>query len=414
MGDPVETQKDIKKEVIPGGPEKDPDQNLVVKGRFSRYNSPFLQLMIPVLTTRYMWLAIEDINPLNFLKKPNPALKPDFEAFVKPNMGGYIRRNFAALGMGATTLGLIAYYSKRTAEDVKTLYAEAVAYELDKKPQDVDWNDIFVKSKNAALEVTRDAYVKRTISRFIAGSAFLVPWHKMRDWKNDKPKYDANANAGVGAIGAYLSLDGFRRKPSFFDTEQNMVAETINHTGENTHETISTKNIQTLLMLQRRHLDKEYKWPQFSSEDGMNQSVLSTRIADLLNQTYNNASKTEEANFTIGKFNFLVGFRLLDKFPDALAYVELANKSTDMKDVKQVSALIKGGETPQAAFAQFGVDMNALVLKHTDRHTGEGVSCAPQKKFTDLVTSNKEKMPQVARSAKDFASMVDFSGTPGV
>ncbi len=35
--------------------------------------------------------------------------------------------------MGLTVEGFITYYSKRTYDDMKTLYAEAVGYELNKK-----------------------------------------------------------------------------------------------------------------------------------------------------------------------------------------------------------------------------------------------------------------------------------------
>ncbi|MBY0408330.1 MAG: hypothetical protein K2Q01_11625, partial [Rickettsiales bacterium] len=194
-----------------------PQSDLAVKGRFARYNSPFLQLMIPLLTTRYLWLAVEDINPLNFLSKPDPSKAPGFQPWERPTTMGYIKRNFAALGMGATILGLVGFYSKRTGDDIKTLYSEAVGYELGKKTEDVTWQDVFVKSENAALQVTRDAFFKRTATRMLAGAAFLAPWHMLRDWKNHKPKYDANANAGVGAMGLYLSLfEGFMRKQSFF------------------------------------------------------------------------------------------------------------------------------------------------------------------------------------------------------
>ncbi|NBO17724.1 MAG: hypothetical protein EBV03_00565 [Proteobacteria bacterium] len=408
----MEPKKDNTQEMDKAPAKNEQELDMTMKGRFNRYNSPFLNLMLPVLTTRYVWLALEDINPLNFLN-PDPAT-PGFTPCKKPGFAGYLRRNFAALGMGATTLSIISYYSKRTYDDMHALYAEAVGYELDKKPQDVTWNDMFVKSQNSALAVTRDAFLKRTGVRLAVGASFLVPWHAFRDWKNGPPKYDANANAGVGAIGTYLSTDGFMRKPSFFDMEQNMVAKAINHADDGTHENIGTKNIQLLLMLQRRHLNKDYKWPAFSTKEGKQQATLATRIADLLNQTYDNSDKTESANLTIGKFNFLVGFGMLDSFPEALAFVELANKSKDMQEVKEANALIKSGQDARTVFAQFGVDMDALVHKHTSMHvdTAHHVMehAATEKKFADSVTSVKEKLPQTSRSHQDFASIVDPLG----
>lgn len=418
--EPTKDKTQDKKDLAPAKTEQELD--LTMKGRFNRYNSPFLQLMLPVLTTRYVWLALEDINPMNFLKKPDPSKRPGFVPWQKPGFGGYLRRNFAALGMGASTLGVIAYYSKRTYEDMHSLYAEAVGYELDKKPQDVTWNDMFVKSQNSAVGVTRDAYLKRTAVRVAAGAAFLVPWHAFRDWKNDKPKYDANANAGVGAIGTYLSTDGFTRKPSFFDMEQTMVAKAINHADDGTHENIGTKNIQLLLMLQRKHMNKDYKWPPFTSKEGKEQAVLATRIADLMNQTYDNSDRTENANLTIGKFNFLIGLGMLDSYPEALAFVELASQSKDMKDVKEAAAMLKAGHKAQETFQMFGVDMDALVKQHTAVHVDEARheaehaaglvdECGHNKTFAARIQSAKGKLPQAARSAQDFAApTIDSAG----
>lgn len=387
--------------------DRGPGDDLVVKGRFNRYNSPFLQVMMPLLTTRYLWLAIEDINPLNFLKKPNPALQAGFEPWKKPGFLGYLSRNFAALGMGATTLGVMAYYSRRTYEDMHTLYSEAVGYELNKKPQDVDINDLF-QSKNAALEVTRNAFVKRTLTRLATGGAFFLPWHSLRDWKNAKPKYDANANAGVGAIGLYLSLDGFIRKPTFFEAEQNMVAESINNNNEGTHEVMQAKNIQSLLMLQRRHLNPNYKWPKSQTEEGQNEAQLAERITELMNQTYKNKPNVENANLTLGKFNYLVGFGLLESFPTSLAFVELANKSKDMQEVKDVAAAIKGGQPPAVAFQKYGIDVSQVSAKRATLPQVENTVTL----FTDKIHSVKERSPQLARSHQDFAAQVPDPNSP--
>ncbi len=380
--------------------------DLDLKGRFARYNSPFLQLMIPVLTTRYVWLAIEDINPLNFLKKPDPALKPDFKPWTKPaTVGGYISRNFAALGMGATILSLIGYYSKRTGDDIKTLYSEAVGYELDKKKEDVTWRDVFIKSKNSTLGVTRDAFFKRTAIRVAAGSAFLMPWHEARDFKHEKPKYDANANAGVGAVGIYLSLfEGFLRKQSFFDAEQSMVGAGINHSDTNTHEIIDAKSVQSLMLLQRKQKDPKYEWPQMNSPEGLHEADLALRISSLLNQTYNNIKRVCDANFTIGKFNFLGGFGMLDHFPESAAFVELANKSKDMKDVKAAAQEIRAGQDSAAVFKKYGVDM-AQVVKKIETLTDPEPSVAAAK-FTDMVPKPVNRLAQGPKSHQEFAEQV--------
>jgi hypothetical protein len=218
-------------------------------------------------------------------------------------------------------------------------------------------------------------------------------------------------SAGVGILSSFLFLDSTIRKPSFFDHEQSLISKSINHEDVISSETISTQNIQTLMMVQHKHLDKNYKWPPFNSPEGKQKAVVATRIADLMNQTYNNSDRVEEANFTIGKFNFLMGFHMLDSFPESLAYVELANKSTDMKDVKKVAALVKAGHDAQSAFLEAGVDMNALVKIHTDMHSTPD---AHQKKFTEMVPAPKEKVAIAQRTLKDFAAITENTTSPNL
>lgn len=402
---------------------EDQTNDLDLKGRFARYNSPFLQLMIPVLTTRYLWLAAEDINPKNFLLKPDPASKPGYTPWQKPGKLEYLSRNFAALGMGATILSLIAYYSKSTADDIKTLYSEAVGYELGKKKEDVSWHDVFIKSNNEALKVTRNAFFRRTGLRALAGSAFLMPWHALRDWKNGPPKYDANANAGVGAVGLYLSLfEGFVRKQSFFDAEQNLVGVSINHSDTNTHEIIHSRSIQSLMLLQRKHMDKNYQWPRLNSDEGIQQAALANRIADLMNQTYHNTCRKEEGNFTIGKFNFLLGFGLLDSYPEAVGYVELANKSGTMNEVKEAAAAIHRGEKAQEVFQRYGVDLARAAQANTEIPDPQPLPHEHCAKFTDRVPApqivepfaarvqkSPVQLPQAPRSPQEFAELLTTS-----
>ncbi len=321
------------------------------------YNSIFTQLLAPLVATRYIWLAIEEINPLNFLGKT----KPPGEGVVKPwkevGVGRYLSRNFAALGMGATFFSIVGFYSRNTLRDIRSIYAEAVGYELNKKPDDVTLGDIFFKSQNEALATTRHAYSWRTLARIATASAFFMPWHRLRDFKSTAPKYEANANVGVGAIGAYLYGEGFLRKPSFFDIEQKTLSNIIAHKDIDPYSVLQPSDIESLLVLARKHRDANYQSPPAASPEGQQDIKLASRIAELMNQTYGNIPAASKAHFTIGKFNFLVGFGLLDHFPASLGFVELANRSTDMHEVKDAMRAIKQGQDPRAVLAHYGVDM---------------------------------------------------------
>jgi hypothetical protein len=371
-----------------------------IKGRFDRYNSPFLQLILSVLTTRYLWLALEDINPLNFLNKPEPSLRPGYTPWTNPTPLGYLSRNFTALAMGATTLGVVAYYSKNTYDDIRTLYSEAVGYELGKKPEDVNWADIFLRSQNKALDVTRNAFLKRTLMRTASAASFLLPWHMFRDHKDAQPKFDANMNAGIGVMGLQLLGEGFLRGPSLFDMEQQMVSMAINHENVNSHQIVEPKHIQSLLMMQRKHLDKKYDWPSFSSPEGQRELVVATRLADLLNQHYGNTEKQGHVDFNMGKLNYMIGFGMLDS-PHSLAFVELANRSKDMKDVMAAANAIRDGQDAKAVFKAHGIDIDA-VGKPADSRLAKDEPAA--KSFSNAVKPEKEKLPQTARSHQEFAA----------
>lgn len=312
--------------------------NLSIRGRFKSYNSPFLEVMVSALTMRYLWVALEAITPEKYRKN-----------------------NSAAIGIGSMLLGILAYYTKSTYADIKTVFAEAVAYERGKETTDVTLTDIFVRSENTALKVTRNAFFKRTMARVVAACTFYLPWHALRS-NHSTPNYDVNVSVGTGIIGAYLFMDGFLRTPSFFDVEQNLVDTTMNRSDGKVTDPVTPRHIQELLLLQRRQRDPRYRWPYAISPEGRNEVRLATRIANLLNQTYGNTSIDEAAQFTIGKLNYLMGFGLLDSFPASLGFVELANQHKDMHDVKVAAAAIAKGEPVSAVFARYGIDTRVLQM----------------------------------------------------
>jgi hypothetical protein len=230
----------------------------------------------------------------------------------------------------------------------------------------------------------------------------------LRDWPNHKPKYDANANAGVGAVGAYLSVyEGFLRKPSFFDAEQALVSTAINAHDRTAKDIIAPEQIEMLLFLQRRQREPNYQFPARATEAGINQSRLANRIADLMNETYQNAPATQQAQLTVGKFNFLAGFGYLDHYPTSLAFVEMANKSKDMQDVKEAKARIKDGEDPHAVFKRFGIDIDTAMAKVQHAPAVDGT----QKLYADRVPRRNELVSREPKGPKDFADQTSASNT---
>lgn len=360
-----------------------PPKKPAMQAAFNRYDSPFLQLLAPMVATRYFWLAIRDLNPLNFLNLKDPSTEP---GFVR-RKDQYFSGNIAALGMGTTLFGIVGMYSLGTLKDIKSLYAEAVGYELGKKPEEVTTRDIFFGSKNKAIQTTCQAYRNRTAARLFTALTFFIPWHMMRGHPNSNPKYDVNINAGVGAVGIQLFWEGFFRRPSFFDAQQKLVSSRISNLNPLMHGVIEAGDIETLIWLQRKHLNKSYLWPDATSLDGQQDRQVSARIADLMNQTYHDVPMREPANLTLGKLNYLIGFGLLEKHPESLAFVELANRSADMSEVKQAMAAIQSGRNPQEVFGRFsigeGLPSQASAQPAMPKESGVAPAEQTVKRFTD-------------------------------
>lgn len=192
-----------------------------------------------------------------------------------------------------------------------------------------------------------------------------------------------NINAGVGAVGLQLFWEGFSRKPSFFDAQQKLVTTRISNLSPLMHGVIDPGDIETLIWLQRKHLDKNYLWPDATSVEGQHDRQLAARIADLMNQTYHDTPNHENAKLTIGKFNFLAGFGLLDKHPESLAFVELANRSADMSEVKQAMAAIQSGRDPQEVFARFGIGERPEPKRAPQQESGVAPAEQTVKRFAD-------------------------------
>lgn len=331
-----------------------------LKADHSWYESIFTQLVAPLVATRYLLTSIKQLNPFNFLKEPVESISKHLLESEK--IQSYFARNFEALGTGTLVASIVGMYTKNTLHDIKSVYAEAVGYEFNKKPEDITIGDLS-RSKNKAVDITRTDFGMRTVARAGMVGSFFMPWHKLRGVKENLPKYVANNNVGIGATGADIYGEGYLRRQSFFDLEQKIVSNKIKHQDSNPYDSITSDEILSLLLLQRRHLDKNYKSPSGVSEEGQSDIKLAKRIAELMNQTYNNTPHKEQAHFTVGKLNFLIGFDMLDSYPESLAFVELANKSKDMSEVKQAATAIRSGQNSEAVFARYGIDMASLEQK---------------------------------------------------
>lgn len=381
-----------------------------MKTRLGKTPSAFASILSSAVALRYFFLAVSRINPFNvlgFFKENRPGWRESrennwekIENYSDKPVAEKAANNAASIGMGSLFTTIIGWYSLNTYKDIKSLYKEAVAYELGKKPEDVGFIDIFWRSKNDAIKTTCKAFLSRTAVRALVAATFFMPWHKLRGDQTEKPDFNANTDVGVGTIGFYMMWESMIRQGSFFDAQQKLAATAIDHASNSKYETISPSDVQTMLTLQRKHVDKKYQWPDGASPAGQNEMSLAYRISELLNLTYNNVPVGfERAHFTLGKFNYLIGFGLLDKFPASLAFVELAAKSPDMEAVKAAAAEIKSGKNPAEVFIKHGIDIN-LLPKSPDQLIS-GASKTPQVKAFDSNLLNNNDNPQPQQTTQD-------------
>lgn len=396
MAENIDKNTDDKKQNLPSSSS---GAGVPIVGRFARYNSAFWAIILPFLSVRYVFKGLHLLNP----SPPPPR---------RPTIGTWAITNLYTLLYGSALFGVIGYYTNRTYADIKHLYSEALGYEFGKKPQDIGVMDL-VRSKNEIVKKTMRDFSHRTFYRSLAALTFFIPWGSFTKKMNGQARWtqtdqldNIGADFGTGIMGAYLFGDGFLRKQTLFEKEQVTMDEKINHVDGQIYKTVGFDDIAAMLDLHRKHINPSYHPPALASPEGKSEALLAARIADLLNQTYNNAPKTGHADFTIGKFNYLLGFGLLDSYPASLGFVELANNSTDMTSVNKAAEAIKGGQSPQAVFRQQGAHTEATIPMLGMESTTT--------KFTSLLQPAKDRIPTAPRTAQDFASLVADPGSPSV
>lgn len=260
-------------------------QALPIIGRFSAYVAPYLRLILPLLTARYIVEATERINPGDILKK-----SVDFDK------RHYWQKNFFALAWGAIASAVTGIYTYRTYKDIRTVFAEATGYEFNKAPKDIGFWDL-QRSANPLVKTVMKALISRTAMRFAAVFTLFLPWHKLNRIKKDERGYDpdgamgANSRMGTGILATYLFMDSFTRKESLFEVLQGIISQKINHSNDNPYDGISIDDIGRMMTIYRHSKDKTYQPSLPSSQAAQEDMALSARIADMMNRTYGNAPK---------------------------------------------------------------------------------------------------------------------------
>ncbi|MBY0406537.1 MAG: hypothetical protein K2Q01_02505, partial [Rickettsiales bacterium] len=103
------------------------------------------------------------------------------------------------------------------------------------------------------------------------------------------------------------------------------------------------------------------------------------------------------------KLNYLIGFGHMESYPANMAFVELANKSKDMKDVKEAAQLLKSGQDVHAVFQQYGIDTHSFAYKP------EATPEAGTTKFADKVPRKADLLSHGPKGHQDFAEQLTMN-----
>jgi len=361
-----------------------------IKGRFNQYTSGYWALALPALAARYIGRF--------GLGLMQAAGKIDDRKHAK----GY------ALVVGGWMSFITGLYLTRTYADMKRVFSETLAYEFNKDPKDIGTGD-FLNSKNVIVHTTFQNFLKRNLFRTaLAGSFFgsLLPFKAVKNLKID------TVDLGTGLTGGYLVSDVLWRKMTFFESLQNFIDTKINH-KETIGQVITDSDLMTLYAIHARDNPPDRLISKRMDTAGWNNDrVMFSRMADLMNQTYNNIEDKEHANFTVPKLIYLLGHNLISRENKerSLAYIEVANHY-GIPALKEVLQSVKEGHGLAEALQKYPVTLpddpmakpSPVEKKFADgiSRSSERDTVAPSSSLTEQVTAKRQKAdsePQFSQS----------------
>ncbi len=313
----------------------------------------------------------------------------DFNSAVKSKVTGNSIKRYYDYGLGTGTLFMTGYYANRVASDIKKVFAETVAYELDKDPRDVTYRDIW-SSQNELVKEVRHNFIKKNLGRvatdavFFAGALAHIP--RLGFFK----KYSFS-DLGVGIKGAQLIGEVLNKQTTIFEDLVQIIDNKMNPL-KGLGAPISVGEIFDLYQKYTLEHDPKATFRDALSgqnHDGRdwNQSqAIFRRVVELMNNTYKykhlgavaSQEMHESADFALPKFLYLLGNNLIDTYrPDAtLAYVEVANRY-GIPAVRQLQRALERGIPVEQALVNYPEELRQRVRQMQTSAEGPSVTPAP-------------------------------------
>lgn len=329
------------------------------------------------------------LNPGDSQIKLHQSQWQDFKDQVRQEVGEHTldRRYDYLLGLGSFLI--TAFYANRVASDVKKVYGETVAYELDKNPKDVTYGDLW-HSENHLLEEMKHNFIKKNAGRvatdavFFAGALDRVPGFKFL-------KKHAFSDLGVGIKGAQLVAEVGEKKSTIFEDLILLIDNKLNPLRGLGSPIVVSDVFDLYQKYTINHDPNETFRDALTSQnhdgrDWRQAQGIFRRITDLMNATYKykhigqgTGEAGEPADFALPKFLYLLGNGLIDTYKpeNTLAYVEVAN-SYGIPAVKQLRRMLEKGVPLEKALEGYKEEWRQSVLAEAkEAAAGEEIRIPP-------------------------------------
>ena len=331
----------------------------VVSGAINQHTPSYWRLALPALGARYVARYAS--------------------GFFKDEKYGAKWYDAAA---GAWMLCVTALFAYRTGKDMKSIFSEAVAYEFDKNPEDVNVTDL-MNSHNKTVVTARKNYTLYNAMRVAVNSAFFASFMPGKSELVDRIQNRPSVDLGMGANSAYLTMEILGRGRTFFEQVQSFVDLKLSNKNS-LGEPITAIELMQLFQRNAMDNDKESVMDVKTHPEVIrNGRVIFERMAELMNDTYLIRPKGDKDNFALPKFIYMIGNDLIQpKQPKtSLLYIEIANRY-GIGALKEAVREVHKGVSIDELVEKYQVILPALVMKP--------LAVSPEvqaKKFADSVPS---------------------------
>lgn len=297
----------------------------------------------------------------------------DFNSKVKSKVTGNSIKRYYDYSLGTGTLFMTGYYANRVASDIKKVFAETVAYELDKAPHDVTYQDIW-SSQNELVKEVRHNFITKNLNRLATDSVFFVGVLAHIPRLGFLKKYSFS-DLGVGVKGAQLIGEVLNKHTTIFEDLVQIIDNKMNPLKGlgapiNVGEIFDLYQKYTLVHDPKATFRDALSGQNHDGRDWNQSQAIFRRIGELMNNTYKykhigvaaSQEPKEPTDFALPKFLYLLGHNLIDTYrPDAtLAYVEVANRY-GIPAVRQLQRALERGIPVEQALVNYPEELRQRV-----------------------------------------------------